>query len=68
MKKYRIILGRNMFKPNKEKFWDFHKRGLRFAGYNLSRSELALCALSAMLDRLLDPSALVRALARRVRG
>ena len=55
VRSYRLMLGRNIFRNKREKFWDFHKRGLRFAGYNLNQGELAIGALSVMLDRLLNP-------------
>ena len=69
VKDYRLILGRNIFRKKSAIFWDFHKRGLRFAGYNLNRGELAFGALSVIFDRLLNPKrTLENVLARRIRG
>ena len=55
VKKYRQMLGRNMFHTDRKKFWGFHKRGLRFAGYPLTRTELLRCAMYGGLDLLLNP-------------
>lgn len=55
VKEYHLILGLKLLHSKHNKFWDFHKRGLHFAGYPLTRAKLAYWTISVFLDRLLNP-------------
>jgi glycosyltransferase involved in cell wall biosynthesis len=54
-REYHLMLGRSLLKRKPKAFWDFHKRGLRFGGYDLTGGRIALCAVQATLDFLLNP-------------
>lgn len=59
MKEYRLMLGRSLLRSRTKGFWDFHKRGLRFAGKKLGRTDLCLCAVSAIIDLFLNPKSTI---------
>lgn len=62
---YHRMLGLGVLRGRPRQYWDFHRRGLRFAGHHLGRGRLALCALSATVDLLLNPKSTLERLAHR---
>jgi hypothetical protein len=65
---YHRVLGEAVLRGRSRKFWDVHRRGLRFAGQHLGFGRLTWCALTAMLDLLLNPKSTLERLAHRKIG
>jgi hypothetical protein len=62
---YQRMLGLSVLRGRSRKFWDVHRKGLRFVGQHLGRGQLALCALFATIDLLLNPKSTLERLAHR---
>lgn len=54
-KSYLLMIGYSLLKAKPKKFWDFHRRGLFFAGINLDRGQLLTGLLYAIFDLLFNP-------------